>query len=130
MLRIDLASRTPVYEQIVSGLRSILVSGRLSVGDQLPTVRQLAMDLGTHHNTVAQAYRILAEEGWLRLKRGRGAVVVQRRTPSPKPEAHAQFVRQIKEIVAKAIAEGVPASSVSKEMLSLSSKLPGRRKSE
>src|SRR5271169_946128 len=82
-LRIDLASPRPVYEQIVSGLRAFLVAGEFAPGDQLPTVRQLAVDLGVHHNTVAESYRVLAEEGWLDLRRGRGAVVLDRRDPQP-----------------------------------------------
>src|SRR6266478_1822573 len=60
MLRIDLASRVPVYEQIANGLRAELVSGKFSPGEKLPTVRTLAINLGVHHNTVAEAYRQLA----------------------------------------------------------------------
>ena len=63
MLRIDLASRVPVYEQIANGLRAELVSGEFNPGEKLPTVRTLAIDLGVHHNTVAEAYRqLLAPE--------------------------------------------------------------------
>ena len=51
MLRIDLASRVPVYEQIANGLRAELVSGKFSPGAKLPTVRTLAINLGVHHNT-------------------------------------------------------------------------------
>ena len=43
ILRIDLASPRPVYEQIVSGLRAVLVAGEFAPGEQLPTVRQLAI---------------------------------------------------------------------------------------
>jgi hypothetical protein len=65
MLQIDLASRVLVYEQIANGLRAELVSGKFSPGEKLPTVRTLAINLGVHHNTVAEAYRQLANEGWL-----------------------------------------------------------------
>jgi len=65
VLQIDLASLLPASEQIVRGLRATLLAGRFRPGDQLPSVRQLAVDLGVHHNTVAGAYRQLAEEGWL-----------------------------------------------------------------
>jgi DNA-binding transcriptional regulator YhcF (GntR family) len=60
ILQIDLSLATPAYEQIASGLRRLLVEGAFRPGDQLPTVRRLAMDLGVHHNTVAEAYRRLA----------------------------------------------------------------------
>lgn len=108
MLQIDLVSPTPAYEQIASGLRALLVAGAFSPGNLLPTVRQLAMDLGVHHNTVAEAYRLLAEEGWLDLRRGRGATVLDRQSPNPTPEVQTQFVRRLDELVAKAISEGVP----------------------
>lgn len=116
MLQIDLASEVPAYEQIVRGLRALLVSGRFQPGNQLPTVRQLAIDLAVHHNTVAEAYRVLAEEGWLDLRRGRRATVMERRAPSPAPEAKAQFVRRLEELVAKAIADGVPRTSIADQM--------------
>ena len=62
-LRVDLSSSIPIYRQIVDGLRVALVNGDLHPGDSLPTVRRLALDLGVHFNTVAQAYRTLSAEG-------------------------------------------------------------------
>ena len=73
ILRIDLASAVPAYAQIAAQLRALLVAGELPPGRRLPPVRQLALDLGVHHNTVALSYRTLADEGWLDLRRGRGA---------------------------------------------------------
>ncbi|MGO9270088.1 MAG: GntR family transcriptional regulator [Terriglobia bacterium] len=123
ILKIDLASPEAAYEQITSGLRTLLVARKFRTGDLLPTVRQLAMDLGVHHNTVAEAYRILAEEGWLDLKRGRGATVVERPRPDATPEAHAKFSRRLQELAARAIADGVPAAAIARELDDLSRKL-------
>src|SRR5579872_7136434 len=64
ILRVDSNSSIPVYRQIVDGVRILLVNGELAPGDQLPPVRRLALDLGVHFNTVAEAYRTLEEEGW------------------------------------------------------------------
>jgi GntR family transcriptional regulator len=114
ILRIDLAARLPVYQQIVDGVRAMLVAGEFAPGDQLPTVRQLAIDLNVHHNTVAEAYRVLAEEGWLDLKRGRGARVRPRNAPPASPRAHASFARRLRELVAQALADGIPAQRVAK----------------
>jgi GntR family transcriptional regulator len=124
-LRIDLASARPVYEQIVSGLRALLVSGEFAPAEQLPTVRQLATDLGIHHNTVAEAYRVLADEGWLDLRRGRGAIVLDRREPKPTPVAKQGFGQRLEELVAKAIADGVPRSALADHMAALAKKLHG-----
>ena len=123
VLKIDLASDEAAYEQITSGLRTLLVAGEFRPGAQLPTVRQLAMDLGVHHNTVAEAYRILAEEGWLDLKRGRGATVVDRPPPDATPEAHARFARRLRELAARAVADGVPAADIARELDDLRAKV-------
>lgn len=122
-LRIDLASTQPVYEQIVSGLRALLVSGAFESGEQLPTVRQLAIDLGVHHNTVAEAYRMLAEEGWLDLRRRRGAVVLDRRDPKATPGAKQDFRKRLEELIAKAITNGVPRSAIADRMADIAKKL-------
>jgi DNA-binding transcriptional regulator YhcF (GntR family) len=123
ILRIDLASPRPVYEQIVSGLRAVLVAGEFAPGEQLPTVRQLATDLGVHHNTVAESYRVLAEEGWLDLRRGRGAVVLDRHEPRPITPAKHGFGQRLEELVAKAITDGVPRSALAAHLSALAKKL-------
>jgi len=126
VLQIDLASDLPASEQIVRGLRATLLAGQFRPGDQLPSVRQLATDLGVHHNTVAGAYRQLAEEGWLDLRRGRGATVIERPAPALTPRAQAQFRQRLDEVVVKALAEGVPAGGVVHELTALIEKLePG-----
>jgi GntR family transcriptional regulator len=123
ILRIDLSSAVPAYEQVANGLRTELVAGRLRPGDQLPTVRQLALDLGVHHNTVAEAYRTLAREGWVGLVRGRGAMVLERRHPPPSEAARAEFARRLRELAAKAISEGVPRAAIGVEMKALSGEI-------
>jgi GntR family transcriptional regulator len=75
MIRIDLDSPKPLEEQISLALRQALAQGAIASGEELPSVRQLAGDLGVHWNTVARAYRRLADEGLLIVRRGRGAVI-------------------------------------------------------
>jgi GntR family transcriptional regulator len=125
MLRIDLASRVPVYEQIANGLRAELVSGKFSPGAKLPTVRILAINLGVHHNTVAEAYRQLAKEGWLELKRHHGALVRQRDRPQAGPDAMELFSRPLRELVAKGLADGLSARSLAREMIETARRLEG-----
>jgi DNA-binding transcriptional regulator YhcF (GntR family) len=81
------------------------------------------VDLGVHHNTVAGAYRQLAEEGWLELRRGRGATVIERPPPPPTPRAEAEFRQRLEEVVVKALAEGVPPGVVGRELTVLKAKL-------
>lgn len=117
MLRIDLASSVPVYEQIASGLRAELVAGRFRPGDKLPTVRRLATDLGVHHNTVAEAYRQLANQGWLELKRHHGATVRERHHSPTRSEGSEGFSRPLRELLAKALAEGLSRKSLIRELV-------------
>jgi len=122
-LRIDLESPVPVYEQVSDGIRTELVAGRLRPGDPLPTVRELALSLGVHHNTVAEAYRLLAREGWLDLRRRRGALVVERQHPAPTEQAEVEFARRSRELVAKAVTQGLPKPIVAAQLRALSEEL-------
>jgi GntR family transcriptional regulator len=75
VIRIDVNSPTPLEEQIVLAFRQALAQAVVDPGDELPSVRQLGADLGVHWNTVARAYRRLADQGLLVVRRGRGVVV-------------------------------------------------------
>lgn len=117
LLQIDLSSGIPAYRQIVDALRTHLVNGGLQPGDLLPPVRQLALDLGVHFNTVADAYRVLAEEGWLDLKRRRGAMVLARGVPTPADPARGEsFSRRLRELVAEVQSAGVSVPQIIREL--------------
>lgn len=75
---IDQADKTPVYAQLERGIRSAIAAGRLAVGDQLPTVRQLAVDLRVNANTVAKVYAFLERAGVLETRRGVGTFIAAR----------------------------------------------------
>jgi GntR family transcriptional regulator/MocR family aminotransferase len=116
-IRFDPASGTPAVRQIVDNLRVLLVEGQLVPGTTLPSVRRLAMELGVHFNTVADAYRQLAAEGWLELKHGRGAVVVPRIAPAVRNGARDDDLRnRLRGLVAQLRAEGIPAASIADEL--------------
>ena len=120
-IRIDLQSAVPAYRQIVDAIRLLLVEGQISPGTDLPSVRRLAIDLGVHFNTVGEAYRELAQEGWLDLRHGRGARVVERGTPATvAPERFEEFRTQLRNLIAQMRSEGVPAQRIAAELRSLS----------
>ena len=83
---IDQTDRTPVYAQLERAIRSAIAAGRLAVGDQLPTVRQLAVELRVNANTVAKVYAFLERAGVLETRRGVGTFIAAR-TPPPQEEA-------------------------------------------
>jgi GntR family transcriptional regulator len=75
LISIDPELRQPIYQQIVDEVRRGRVLGTLSPGDVLPSVRQLAAELGINPNTVKQAYRELEREGLIHVRRGQGTYV-------------------------------------------------------
>jgi len=116
-LRIVLDSPVPVYRQIADGLRTFCVSGELKPGAKLPTLRELANDLGIHFNTVAEAYRLLAEEGWLLLERRRGATVLSRAVPEvPSKTAHEDEGERLHQLVADLRSRGFSKEWIRREL--------------
>ncbi len=125
LIRIDLEAPEPAYRQVADALRALLVSGALPEGARLPTIRELAADLGVHRNTVAQAYRILADEGWLELRRRRGARVVARSVPRPAPRAAERWNRRLEALVAQALAAGLGRREVAAGLRRVLERLEG-----
>jgi GntR family transcriptional regulator len=119
-IRIDLNSAVPATRQIADGLRVELVEGRLKPGSDLPSVRRVAMELGVHFNTVAEAYRVLASEGWLDLRHGRGATVVQRTAPAKASKNDvADYRQRLRELISQMRAKGVSAARIAAELRAL-----------
>ncbi len=75
IIAVDERDATPIYAQIERGLRAAIAAGRLRPGDQLPTVRELAVDLRVNANTVARVYSELERGGVLETRRGVGSFV-------------------------------------------------------
>jgi GntR family transcriptional regulator len=71
-VQIDFRSDEPIYLQIARQIEELVGNGELNVGDQLPTVREMAADLSINFNTVARAYRLLDESRIISTQRGRG----------------------------------------------------------
>src|SRR4030042_4488637 len=81
-LRLDLHEKEPIYLQIVDQVKSMVASGVLKPGSQLPTVREVAADLRINFNTTARAYRLLHEEGIISTQQGRGTYVLEGPPPA------------------------------------------------
>ena len=125
ILRIDPGSPAPVYRQIVDGLRVALVNGDLVPGDPLPAVRRLALDVGVHFNTVAQAYRELAREGWLHISARGGAQVKERSMPVAAKSEAATYRRRIEELIAQVQASGATPAYLARELRRIAKALEG-----
>ena len=116
-IRVDLGSGVPVVRQIADSLRVLLVEGKIGPGATLPSIRRMAIELGVHFNTVAEAYRQLAGEKWLELQHGRGAVVLPRAVPAVKDQAWVEeFRTRLRAMVAATRSKGISAASIAAEL--------------
>ena len=110
---INLRDRTPIYIQLERGLRAAIAAGRLRAGDQLPTVRQLAVDLRVNANTVARVYSELERAGVLETRRGVGSFVSATRAQArPRRERDRRLSAFVTRLLADAEAEGFTSDDV------------------
>lgn len=93
LVSIDNRDATPIYAQLERALRAAIASGRLQPGDQLPTVRQLAVDLRVNANTVARVYTELERAGVLETRRGVGSFVSATPAQAHPPREHERRLR-------------------------------------
>lgn len=93
LVSIDSRDATPIYAQLERALRAAIASGRLQPGDQLPTVRQLAVDLRVNANTVARVYAELERAGVLETRRGVGSFVSATPAQARSPREHERRLR-------------------------------------
>jgi GntR family transcriptional regulator len=105
-LQLDLRSGVPVYRQIIDQIRGAIASGALSTGDQLPTVRQLAVDLAINPNTVVRAYKELDLSGQLETHQGTGTFISAQKSAHPADERERQLSQIVADAVARAGAAG------------------------
>jgi len=103
---LDMHSGVPVYRQVVDQVRGAVAAGSLAAGDQLPTVRQLAVDLEINPNTVVRAYRELEYDGLLETHQGTGTFISGQKLRRPAGERQRQLEQIASDTIARAGAAG------------------------
>ena len=107
IVSVDPRDRTPIYAQLDRALRAAIATGRLTAGDQLPTVRQLAVELSVNANTVARVYAELERAGILETRRGVGTIVSATPAQAHPPRQHERRLRTfVTRLLADASAAG------------------------
>jgi GntR family transcriptional regulator len=104
--RLDLHSGVPVYRQIIDQIMGGIATGVLAGGDQLPTVRQVAVDLAINPNTVGRAYRELEIRGVLETQQGTGTFISHQEVKRDDVERQRQLNQLVSDFVARAGAAG------------------------
>lgn len=104
--RLDVQSGVPVYRQIIDQVTGGMASGVLKAGDQLPTVRQLAVDLAINPNTVVRAYSELEIRGVLETQQGTGTFISRQKIKRDEAERQRRLNQLVSEFMARAGAMG------------------------
>lgn len=122
---LDLHSGLPVYRQLIDQVRAGLASGTLTAGDQLPTVRQLAVNLTINPNTVMRAYRELELGGLLETHQGTGTFISDKKLEKKSAERERQLSQMVGEFAARAGAAGFTVENLIERLREL---LPTQRR--
>jgi GntR family transcriptional regulator len=109
---LDIQSGVPVYRQIIDQVQAGIATGALGSGHQLPTVRQMAVDLAINPNTVLRAYRELEIRGVLETQQGTGTFISHRKVEQNHSERERQLEQLVSEFVARAGAGGFTLQDV------------------
>ncbi|MNO30071.1 HTH-type transcriptional repressor YtrA [compost metagenome] len=107
IMKLDMQSEVPIYNQLVNQIIEGIASGQLQLGEPLPSVRGLASDIGVNLHTVNKAYTLLKQEGYIQVHRQKGVVV----HPDGMPHMSGEFLNkqyaELKPIVAESICRGM-----------------------
>ena len=124
MFSLNSSHPMPLYAQLTRAIRFAIATGRLRVGEQLPTVRQLAVDLRVNANTVAKVYAELERSGILETRRGVGTFVSASHLDA---RHHKEHEKHLKELVDRFVEEAEAMGFSSDDLLD---QLQSRRKKE
>lgn len=119
LYHIDLLSRTPIYEQLYKKIVELILKGELKANDRLPSVRELAKELGVNPNTVSKAYNQLENDKVIYTLAGRGSFVSEIKTDSIKDKAMADFDSAASE----AMNAGITEEELHRRLTALSAKI-------
>src|ERR1700694_599825 len=105
--KLDPRSGVPVYRQIIDQVLGGIAAGNLNAGDQLPTVRQLAVDLAINPNTVVRAYRELEIREVLATQQGTGTFITEKKPQPDELERRRRVTQLAGDLLARAGTEGI-----------------------
>jgi DNA-binding transcriptional regulator YhcF (GntR family) len=113
LLSLDVSGPVPLYQQIRDRIVEAIATGEQPQGSALPSIRQLAVDLGINFHTVNKAYDMLRQEGLIRLNRKSGAVVARDATGGPPGDGFAaDWTPRLRTLLAEAVAQGLTEAEI------------------
>ncbi len=117
--RLDPESGVPFYRQLIDQILTARAAGLIRPGDQLPTVRQLAVDLSINPNTVVRAYRDLEIRGVLSTPQGTGTFLTAEAARPPDEVRQKRLHQMVAEFVTRASGEGYSVQDVRQALVEL-----------
>jgi len=126
--RLDSHSGVPVYRQLIDQVQAAVAAGVLAAGDQLPTVRRVAVDLVINPNTVLRAYREMEIRGTLDTQQGSGTFIADRKIEYSKGERERQLGQLVGEFVSRAGSAGFTVEQLVKALNEFSSAVEPKRR--
>jgi GntR family transcriptional regulator len=114
LVSIDPRDKTPIYTQLERGLRAAMATSRLKPGDQLPTVRQLAVSLRINANTVARVYADLERSGAIETRRGVGSFVA---ATAHQARSRSEHDKRLRAFVTRVLADGATNGFTADEII-------------
>jgi GntR family transcriptional regulator len=106
-LRVEKGSATPISRQIGRQITALCAGGSLSPGDRLPSVRELARDLGVNQNTILRVYERLCRDGLLEMRQGQGTFVAARAKANAKPGQRGRLIEELRQLARQALSLGL-----------------------
>src|SRR6202049_1857357 len=114
--RLDPHSGVPVYRQLIDQVQGGMASGSLSSGDQIPTVRQVAVDLAINPNTVVRAYREMEIRGGLETQQGSVTFIASKKVEQSEVERSRRLTHLVTEFVARAGSAGFSVEELREQL--------------
>ena len=125
--RLDQHSGVPVYRQLIDQVQAATATGLLRPGDQLPTIRGVAVELAINPNTVSRAYREMELRGILDTQQGTGTFIAEKPVERTGPERRRQLAQLVTEFVARAGSAGLTVRDLVEALHELSPDLPHKK---
>lgn len=113
IINLDMQSELPIYSQLVYQIIEGVASGELQLGEALPSVRNLAADIGVNLHTVNKAYTLLKQDGYIQIHRQKGVVVNPEGMPPITDEFLNKQRQELRPIIAEALCRGMSKEELS-----------------
>lgn len=130
IIQLDMQSELPIYTQLEHQIIEGIASGKLQPGEALPSVRQLASDVGINLHTVNKVYTRLKQEGYILVHRQRGVVINPEGMPSARDDFLEKQAAELRPIIAEAILRGRKRQDLTEVMDRIYTEIAGPRGEE